>query len=101
MDTRLRRTGFVLLTAALLLILASPALAAPHTESVVTPALTPAHALSELLAWLGSWLDPDPVRNLAAPGGQSVDPDGQPAPSDPASEPILAAEGGGTMDPDG
>lgn len=101
MDERLRRTGFALLTAALLLLPASPALAAPYTGSAPTPALASRHALSELLAWLGSWLGPAPVQSHAAPGGQSVDPNGQPTASDPPGDPVLTPQGGGTVDPNG
>lgn len=101
MHKSLRRAASAFLIAAVLLILASPALAAPRHESAPAPVFISSHGFAELLAWLGSWLSPVPVENHTAAGGPTMDPDGQPAALHPEDGSPSTADGGPTMDPNG
>jgi hypothetical protein len=99
MHENLRRAASALVIAAVLLITASPALAAPREESATAPAFVSTHGFAGLLAWLGSWFDPSPVESYTAPGGHTMDPNGQPTALE--GGPPATPDGGHSMDPDG
>jgi hypothetical protein len=103
MRRSLRRATLTLVVAAVLLALASPAVAASREEPAPAASLARPHALAELQAWLGQWLDLSPIQSLSAPGGHSADPDGEPAlsanPDDGGG--TATTEGGHSADPNG
>jgi hypothetical protein len=102
MRKSLRQVASALLVAAVLIVLAAPAVAAPRTEPALAASFESPGFFAELLAWLGPWLGLDPVQSLRSPAGQSVDLDGAASPSGDTESPGDATtEGRHTIDPDG
>ncbi len=104
MRKSLRQRTTVLLVAGALVALASPALSAPSERAAQAPGLTSPQPFAGLLAWLGQWLDGEPLQGFAAFGNSTIDSADEPtAPNgpDPGDGPTVSEEGGPTMDPDG
>lgn len=101
MRKSLRQAASALLVAAVVLALASPAIADPRDEAATGPSLVRTLGFAELLAWLGSWVDLTPLQSHTAPNGHALDPDGQPSSPPPESGGTFTTQGGHALDPDG
>lgn len=103
MRKSLRQVASALLVAAVLIVLAAPAVAAPRTEPTRAASFKSPGSFAELLTWLGPWLGLDAVQSLTAPGAHTMDPNGAPASSGDTeiAGGDATTEGRHTIDPDG
>lgn len=109
MERSLRRRSFALLLVAALLAglaglsLGAPAMAAPREAPAGVSAPESSPLFARVLAWLERWWEEDPVQNVSAAGGHSMDPNGESASSayvDPGPMEPAAPQGGRDAEPD-
>lgn len=103
MRRSLRQAASALLVAAVLVALASPAMATERKMPARSPALTGPQVFAELLAWVGQWLEGVSPESTSAASAHGMDPDGSlgttETDDDPSGSTTPQASHG--MDPDG
>jgi hypothetical protein len=103
MRKSLRQAISALLVVAVVLALASPAIAAPRAEPAGAASLASLPSFGELLTWMGQWLQPISPDRVSAASGHAVDLVGTPTSTDSVDDPggSVMPESHGTMDPNG
>lgn len=79
MRRSLRPIASILVLAATLLGLAAPVTAAPRAEAFSESPAPGLRLFAEMWTWASAWIVELPIESVWAPGGASMDPNGEPA----------------------